>query len=206
LTRAGEESGVSSKTYLAMQMALTWLRPVLLGEDVAGVRDALAQAPAGVARYLAGLEQHVAWLEEKLSGVRSIFYTGRGPSLAAVGTAGLTTKESTWCAAEGLSSAGFRHGPIEMIDGERALMIFAGEAQTEPLNRRLAEEAAETGARVLYVSQESAVAALRLPQGPAALLPIYEMLPAQMATLALAKLNQHTAGEFRRVTKVTSVE
>ncbi|MBE0699653.1 MAG: hypothetical protein IH586_22235 [Anaerolineaceae bacterium] len=48
--------------------------------------------------------------------------------------------------------------------------------------------------------------ALRLPQGPASLLPIYEMLPAQMVTLALARLANHTAGKFRRVTKVTSVE
>jgi glutamine---fructose-6-phosphate transaminase (isomerizing) len=206
LTAAGEESGVSSKTYLAMQLALAWLRTVLLGGDVAAVKAELAQAPAAISAYHRELEQHVAWLAEQLGQVRSIFYTGRGPSLAAVLTAGLTTKESTWFAAEGLSSAAFRHGPIEMIDDQRAVLVFAGEADTAALNHKLAQEAAETGARVLYVSESSEAAALRLPACTPATRPIYEMLPVQMVTLALAQLSAHKAGEFRRVTKVTSVE
>ena len=116
LTHAGEEATVSCKTYLAAQMALAWLGEVLASGDVAAARGALQAAIPGVAEYLAAWRSHVEWLAERLQGVRAVYYAGRGPSLAAACSAGLVTKESTHRPSEGMSSAAFRHGPMDMLD------------------------------------------------------------------------------------------
>ncbi len=83
LTHAGEEATVSCKTYLAAQMALAWLGEVLAGGDRDAARAALAETIPGAAAYLASWRSHVEWLAGRLDGVRAVYYTGRGPSLAA---------------------------------------------------------------------------------------------------------------------------
>ena len=128
LTEAGEEATVSCKTYLAAQVALAWLAEVLAGGDRGGARAALAETIPGVAAYLASWRAHVEWLAERLDGVRAVYYTGRGASLAAAGAAGLITKESTHRPSEGMSGAAFRHGPMEMLDADVFLLAFAGAA------------------------------------------------------------------------------
>jgi glucosamine--fructose-6-phosphate aminotransferase (isomerizing) len=206
MMRAGAEATVSSKTYLAMEMIMPWLAGVLLGKPVEPTLRDLALAPQLVAAYLQGWEQHVAWFAGALTGARCLYYAGRGPSLAAANTAGLITKESAHFPAEGLSSAAFRHGPIEMAQPGTSVVIFAGEPATRPLNLRLAGDIRRAGGSALLVSEDSPEDALRLPTAPAILRPILEILPVQMITLALAQLAGHSPGSFRHATKVTSEE
>jgi glucosamine--fructose-6-phosphate aminotransferase (isomerizing) len=47
---------------------------------------------------------------------------------------------------------------------------------------------------------------LRLPDGDPALLPILEILPVQMMTLAMAALAGREAGHFERASKITDTE
>jgi glucosamine--fructose-6-phosphate aminotransferase (isomerizing) len=206
MTQAGEEATVSCKTYLALQVALAWLGEVLTGGDLGAVRAALEVAIPGVAAYIAAWRSHVEWLAERLPGVRLVFYTGRGPSLAAACSAGLITKESTHRPSEGMSSAAFRHGPMEMLDGDVFLLAFAGAARTRALNEVLVADVRAAGARAFLAAEDAPEAALRLPAVADLARPVVELLPVEMITLALAALDGREAGRFERVTKVTATE
>ena len=206
LTRAGEEATVSCKTYLAAQMALAWLGEVLAGGDRDAAREALGETIDATAAYLASWRSHVEWLGERLHEVRAVYYTGRGPSLAAACSAGLITKESTHRPSEGMSSAAFRHGPMEMLDEGVFLLAFAGGARTRALNEALVADVRATGARAFLAAEDAAEPALRLPAVSDLARPVVELLPVEMITLALAALDGREAGRFDRATKVTATE
>lgn len=205
LTRAGEESTVSCKTWVSAQMALQWLATVLGGEDREAARSALGGAADAAASYLAGWQGHVEGLALALAGVHSVFVVGRGPSLAAAGTGGLILKESTHRPAEGMSAAAFRHGPVEMLGSAVFVLVYAGPARTRALNERLAADVRAAGARAGLVAEDAEMPALRLPLSET-LRPILELLPVEMMTLALAGLDGREAGRFTIAGKVTTAE
>jgi glucosamine--fructose-6-phosphate aminotransferase (isomerizing) len=206
LTHAGDEATVSCKTYVAAQMALAWLGEVLAGGDRDAARDALAATIRGAAAYLASWRSHVEWLAGPLDGVRAAYYTGRGASLAAAASAGLITKEATHRPAEGMSSAAFRHGPMEMLDAGVFLLAYAGAARTRGLNEALVADARAAGARAFLAAEDAPEPALRLPPVADLARPVVELLPVEMVTLALAALDGREAGRFERATKVTATE
>ncbi len=205
LTHAGTESTVSCKTWVTAQMALQWLAGVLGGEDREAVRAALGAAAGAAAGYLEGWRAHVEALGRELLGVRDVFVLGRGPSLAAVGTGGLILKESTHRQAEGMSSAAFRHGPIEMIGDAVFVLVYAGPARTRGLNERIVADVRAAGGRAALVSEDAEAPAWRLPFSEP-LRPLLELLPVEMMTLALAALDGREAGRFTIAGKVTSTE
>lgn len=206
LTEAGEESTVSCKTYLAQLAANAWLGAELLGEPSGAVLNALDAAVEGAAHYLASWRSHVEALKPRLQGIRDVFIVGRGDSLASALTGGLITKESTHVHGEGMSSAGFRHGPFEMVGPSTFVLIFEGSQEMAPLNRKLYADIRAAGGAAALVGAGVEDAALRIPEVAEAARPLVEMLPVQMMTLALAEVNGHTAGKFSLATKVTSEE
>jgi glucosamine--fructose-6-phosphate aminotransferase (isomerizing) len=187
-------------------MALAWLGEVLAGGDRDATRAALGETMAATATYLASWRSHVGWLGERLQGVRAVYYTGRGASLAAACSAGLITKESTHRPAEGMSSAAFRHGPMEMLDEAVFLLAFAGASRTRGLNEALVADVRAAGARAFLAADDAEEPALRLPAVADLARPVVELLPVEMITLALAALDGREAGRFDRATKVTATE
>jgi len=206
LTRAGEEATVSCKTYLAAQMALAFLGEVLCGGSAAAARDALEPALAATEAYVAGWRGHVDALADPLAGVRAVYYAGRGASLAAACSAGLITKESTHLPSEGMSSAAFRHGPMEMLDAAVFLLVLEGAARTRALNASLVADVRAAGARAYLAGPGSDHPAFRLPEVGDLARPVLELLPVEMVTLALAAHHGREAGRFERATKVTATE
>lgn len=197
LTRAGSEHTVSCKTYVSALAANAWLGDLLCGTDPAATLGSLAKAADMTGRFLADLDEKMERLARTLEGVRSLFYVGRGASMASVGTGALITKEAAKFHAEGMSSAAFRHGPLEMVNPEIFVHVFSGNAATADLNARLLEDIVKNGGRgSLYVPETDS----------AVLMPILEILDVQVFTLALAALKNHEAGSFRYATKVTASE
>ena len=206
LTRAGSEYSASSKTYVATIVALTWLGDALLGERDSACAAELQGAPAAMERYLSDWQEHVTAIREMFEGVRLLYLAGRGPSLATVGTGGLIVKEASRFPCEGLSSASFRHGPMEMLGPEVMVLVFAGPARTLTLNQRLAGDIKNAGGRVALVGYAAAGSPFSLPAQPEVALPLLEILPVQMTSLALADMRGIEAGQFRLGSKVTVVE
>lgn len=206
LTQAGEEFSVSCKTYLATLMALYWLQGALCGQDCNQTRADLEAALPAVQSYLANWREHVRQWADCLQGVRNLFLIGRGPSLSAVSTGALIIKESTHLHAEGMSSAAFRHGPLEMLREEIFILVFAGSDETSKLNKGLYNEIREKLARAELVGEDSTFPPATLMPHPPPIGPILEILPVQMMTLALGALTGREPGRFAFASKVTTRE
>lgn len=207
LTRAGEEFSVSCKTYLASLVALEWLAAVLCGRDPESARNRLLPAAAAVRDYLSHWRGHVEELSGRLAGIRQLFLVGRGSSLAAVGTGALIVKESDRFASEGMSSAAFRHGPLEMLNQHTFVAVFSGPEKTKRLNRGLAEELRARGAPCALIGSEQTTGSVfSIPDLGESIRPVLEILPVQMVTLALAAAAGREPGTFAFASKITAVE
>jgi glucosamine--fructose-6-phosphate aminotransferase (isomerizing) len=204
LTRAGEEATVSCKTYLAALAAQTWLGDqLILGtQDFTGFQI----LPQIIQAYLDNWKEHIASLRKVLKGIEQVYLAGRGNSIASAGTGGLILKESVHIAAEGMSSASFRHGPFEMVGPRSFVLIFSGTGITIPLNRKLLADITSVGGSAALVEVGSEASVFHLPNCPDPALPILEILPVQMMTLALADLRNLRAGSFSLGTKITITE
>ena len=205
-TRAGREFSVSCKTYVTALVVLKWLGDILCLQDPEQSRRELENSVTGVSAYLADWKEHVISLAASLKGIRQLFLVGRGPSLAAVGTGALIVKESDHFHAEGMSSAAFRHGPLEMLSQEMFVVVFAGNHKTRDLNARLLADIREGGGRAETLGEESGLPCFRLKAGSSSIRPILEILPIQMITLALAVLAGREPGRFELASKITTTE
>ena len=204
LTHAGPEYSVSAKTYVTALMVLERLATILCGgED--SMTD-MAHLPEVVGAYLDGWRNHVAEIAETLGDIRHLFLVGRGRSLAAVKTGALILKEATRFHAEGMSSAAFRHGPMEMLTHDTFVTIFEGDPPTRDLNQNLGDDVIDRLGRSEQIGQISDIAAFRLPASSPVFLPILEILPVQMMTLALTAQAGVEAGKFSLTTKITTIE
>jgi len=205
LMRAGPEFSVSCKTYLTTLVALEWLGGALCGDDPGTIVRELEQAAPAAQDYLADWREHVQQLVAELKGVRDLFITGRGGSLAAAGTGGLIVKESAHFHAEGMSCPAFRHGPFEMLSDEVFVLVFAGDPATTALNAALVRDIRAAGGRAAVVGDTAEQGAFRLPEVSSRLRPVVEVLPLQMVSLALGAMAGREAGRFERATKVTTI-
>jgi glucosamine--fructose-6-phosphate aminotransferase (isomerizing) len=206
LTSAGQEFSVSCKTYVSALLALQWFGDLLANRDRETTRGELAQAPQAVHSYLEGWQDHVWEMSAILTNIRHMFFVGRGPSLAAVGTGALIVKEANHFHAEGMSSAAFRHGPLEMLNRETFILVFLGDSATAELNRGLVRDIGNQQMRAELVGHEAFHVPFRLPAAPRSILPILEILPLQMISLALGILAGRQPGFFELASKVTTIE
>jgi len=206
LTMAGKELSVSCKTYVTALMALHLLGGFLCGCDASQTREELAQTVPAVASYLREWRDRVFELTAEIGRVRHLFLLGRGASLAATGEGALIVKESVRLHAEGMSGAAFRHGPLEMVNGETFAVVFAGAETTRTLQARLLDDIRQAGGKTSWIAEDASPGAWRLPETPPAVRPILEILPVQMMTLALAAEAGIEAGRFARIPKITTME
>ncbi len=205
-TIAGTEYSVSCKTYVTALMALHLLGGFLCGCDASQTREELAQSASAVAAYLRNWKDHVFEMMMEMGRVRDLFLLGRGASLAAAGEGALIIKESVRLHAEGMSGAAFRHGPLEMVNGETFAVVFAGAENTRTLQARLLDNIRQAGGKTGWIAEDASGGAWRPPETPPGVRPIVEILPVQMMTLALAAEAGIEAGRFARVSKITTME
>jgi glucosamine--fructose-6-phosphate aminotransferase (isomerizing) len=205
-THAGAEYSVSCKTYVTSLMALKYLGDFLCERDLRRSQRELRKAAPAVAEYLADWRNHVRTFAMKLRNVPTLFLAGRGASLAAVGTGALIVKESDHFPTEGMTSAAFRHGPVEMLGPETFVLVFEGDAQTRDLNERLVGDIQRLGGRAELVGENAPLKCCRLAEHGASVRPILEILPVHMVTIALAAIRAREAGRFVVATKVTTTE
>ena len=206
LTHAGDEFSVSCKTYVAALMALKWVADILCEKTLRRTRRELAEAAPLASAYLAGWKKHVRIMAERLRKIRTLYLAGRGSSQAAVGTGGLIIKESDHFPAEGMSSAAFRHGPLEIVNGETFVLVFSGDTRARDLHKRLVQDVRRRNGQGELAGDDGTLSALRFAAGPDSIRPVLEILPVEMITLALAALSGREAGRFESATKVTTTE
>jgi len=205
---AGAESTVATKTYVNALVVNRMAALALSGQSTKPAERQAAGAVETAAAYLARWEFQVDTLGRRIPDTAKLVITGRGISLASAKTAGLILKESAKVAAQGLSSAQFRHGPLELADPTLVLLVFEGADEAIPLNRKLVRDAAEFGAHAFLVTSSGGdgLPVIECPSAEGVGLPIAEILPIQMLSIVLARRNGFEPGAFRHSGKITGSE
>ncbi len=91
-----------------------------------------------------------------IAGKRRLFCLGRGLGLAIAGEAALKFKETCLLAAEGASTAEFRHGPLALADNDTAALVFVLDDVTRAGTEALVETLRQRGTTVVTLGAATA--------------------------------------------------
>lgn len=141
----------------------------------------------------------------------TLYLLGRGPSLASVYGGALLMHEMARMPAIGMSSAQFRHGPVEVVSKEFQAIVFGSQPETAEIDLRLAEDLAGVSKCVRWIgplASGSKVDGLSFwpPDFPPRYAPLLEILPVQILAFRLAEAGGIQAGQFRFAAPVTLSE
>ncbi|WP_027016701.1 SIS domain-containing protein [Comamonas composti] len=146
-----EHSVAATKSYIAM-LSMSALLVAHLEHERYGhtqLLDALASLPAAL---LVALEQDWSALAHELAGVEKMMVVGRGSGLGIAQEAALKLKETSGIQAEAFSGAEVRHGPMEIIDKDYPLLVFAPRGPEQMGLLAFASEMRSRGAKVLLAA------------------------------------------------------
>jgi len=205
---APEELTVSTRTYVNT-LAISQLAALYLtGNPFDAALDELAAVSRSLRSYFGGWQDEVDQLVKSIGLPRSLVILGRGPSMAAAQMGALIQGEASKYPALSMNAAEFRHGPLEMVRDDLTIVALAGPKATVQLNLRLAEQLSRLGARVFWVGAPAAagLASIAMPPAEGVGLPIAEVAPFQLLSLALAGQMHIEAGKFLHSGKVTLTE
>ncbi|MFC0697561.1 SIS domain-containing protein [Paraburkholderia humisilvae] len=198
---AGPEVSVAAtKSYIAMlsvsaQLVARWQRDGALLGALQSLPDALQKAGA------------LDWSKaiDELRGIERMIVIGRGLGLAIAQEAALKLKETSGIQAEAFSSAEVRHGPMELIDRDYPLLVFALPGPEQAGLLQLARDMQARGARVLLAAPDS-IAERTLPlvsTAHPALDPIAAILSFYVMAAGLAAARGRNPDAPRHLNKVT---
>jgi glucosamine--fructose-6-phosphate aminotransferase (isomerizing) len=198
---AGPELSVAAtKSYIAMlsisaQLVAHWQKDDALLSALNTLPDALQTA--GKLDWSTAVEE--------LRGVERMIVIGRGLGLAIAQEAALKLKETSGIQAEAFSSAEVRHGPMELIDRDYPLLVFAPRGPEQAGLLQLARDMQARGARVLLAAPAD-VPEATLPLATtahAALDPIAAILSFYVMAAGLAAARGRNPDAPRHLNKVT---
>jgi glucosamine--fructose-6-phosphate aminotransferase (isomerizing) len=198
---AGPELSVAAtKSYIAMlsisaQLVAHWQQDAELLAALKTLPEALRAA--GELDWSAAVEE--------LRGVERMIVIGRGLGLAIAQEAALKLKETSGIQGEAFSSAEVRHGPMELIDRDYPLLVFAPRGPEQAGLLQLARDMKARGARVLLAAPAD-VPEATLPLAPtahAALDPIAAILSFYVMAAGLAAARGRNPDAPRHLNKVT---
>ncbi len=198
---AGPELSVAAtKSYIAMlsvaaQLVAFWQRDAALVTALRALPDVLVQAGR--------LDWSCAVGE--LRDIERMIVIGRGLGLAIAQEAALKLKETSGIQAEAFSSAEVRHGPMELIDRDYPLLVFALPGPEQQGLLQLARDMRARGARVLVAAPPGTPEATLPLAGTAhpALDPIAAILSFYVMAAELAAARGRDPDTPRHLHKVT---
>lgn len=143
---AGHERAVAAtKSFVASLVAVTAIHAGHTGDkSLLSALEAFPDALASIQRVQTGNLR-------SLVDARRLFCLGRGVGLSVAGEAALKLKETCLLAAEGVSTAEFRHGPLALADERTAALVFLLDDATRPGTEALIETLQQRGVRILTI-------------------------------------------------------
>ena len=202
---AGQERAVATKTYTTSLLALMIFASRIVGEAPAQIADAML--PSIEAQRTVLHKFDATTLPDEWYKAGAFTFVGRGASYATALAGSLLYKETARVPADALSSAQFRHGPLEIAGPGHRAVICAGPGATFAHDLRLADELHACGSDVWFVGPMSSsrrYPTVALPH--LAFAPLAEIIPLQLAARQLALALGLQPGEFARIGKVTDSE
>jgi glutamine---fructose-6-phosphate transaminase (isomerizing) len=144
------------------------------------------------------------------SGAR-LYLLGRGAALASVSAGMLLMHEVAKMPVVGMSSAQFRHGPVEVVNDDFRAIVFTSQKTTAELDAALAEDLLRIGADLRCIGSfgsKSRIARLcAWPDDvPSRFASILEIVPLQLLAYQVAVTRGVPTGQFRFAPAVTRSE
>lgn len=204
---AEPETTVSTRTYMNTLALCQLGARILYSEDLSPSFDILEATMEAMASYLDDWEAHLEVIGSRLDMPKHLVLIGRGSSIASVYCGALIIGEAGRIPAIGMPAGQFRHGPLEMCAPDLSVILFAGPPTTRHLNKRLATDIANCGARVFWLGPEvEGLPVLPMPLAEGIGQPLAETLPMQLLTVHLAQQSGLVPGVFTHIGKVTLEE
>jgi len=204
---AGEQAFASTKTYTASVFVALLLATLCCEGTMRRFLDGLAGDLKAFERLLAKAHRQAGELANVVGRSNYVVLVGRGPSLASAREGALLFKEVCARAAEGMTGAQFRHGPLELLARPLAAVLFAAPGPALPMDRALRRDLVRHRAQVLWVSSSRertpGAHAFRLPACFPTLTPVFEIVPIQLLTWELARRAGREPGRLRIASTVT---
>lgn len=202
---AGAERAVATKTYTTSLVALGVLVRLVVGESSEQIQQAIQ--PALTAMQTLNTSFVASELPALWRTWGAITFVGRGPSYASAMAGSLLFKETARMPADALSSAQFRHGPLEIAGPKLRAIICAGPGSTLGFDVRLADELHAYGSAVWLIGPVTEPKPYPVTVIPALdYAPLAEIIPLQHAAGALTTAIGLIPGEFAHIGKVTDSE
>ncbi|MCE1252413.1 MAG: SIS domain-containing protein [Anaerolineae bacterium] len=203
-----EELTVSTVTFTTTLANIQLSALALCAESVSAARDDLLWTADAIGLYLQNWEERVVELEKQIGLPGKLFVVGRGPSLPATLCGALIQSEAAKMGVIGLNAAEFRHGPLELGAPDLTILIMAGAQKTFELNRRLCEDLLAYQSRAFWMAPQAAenMPHIAVPAWRSYGLPVAEIIPMQLLTIALANQKNLEAGKFFHSGKITLSE
>jgi glutamine---fructose-6-phosphate transaminase (isomerizing) len=149
---AGPQASVSTRTYMCAVAALMYLAHAIAGKPSRGLSSTLSRIVDAQEEIL---DRHPALTPACLEFFGDPPYVAlmaRGADLATAYQGAQMFKEVARVAAEPISAAQFRHGPIEIINPAHRYLLIARKGKTGAFVLKLAEDIQSHGGRVLLLT------------------------------------------------------
>ena len=149
---AGGQGSVSTKTYMCSVAVLMYLAFAIAGDPPNAVTQEVMRAVEAQERLL---ERHSVLLPpivEFFNRPPYVALMSRGADLASAYQGALILKEVARLAAEPISAAQFRHGPMEIISPSHRYIVFGRDGKTGNLLLKLARDIGKSNGRVLLLT------------------------------------------------------
>ncbi len=220
-TLAGPEIGVASTKAFTTQLASFACLALIAGEergtlDAAAMAGHLAALESLPARVLDALElaEPIREVAEAFKDVRDVLFVGRGTAFPIALEGALKLKELTYIHAEGYAAGELKHGPIALVDEHTPVVVVAPPDAVFEKTASNLQEVAARGGRVLLISDEAGVKALRrhvwraiaLPEVEPLVAPIVYTIPLQLLAYHVALWRGTDVDQPRNLAKAVTVE
>lgn len=202
---------VAIQTYTGTIVALMLLGAAFFNELNANLRselDTLATLLSYWVPECFKATESGAWFFQAAS---PLYLLGRGASLASVGIGVVLCHEVAKASAVGMSSANFRHGPVEVVDDRFHAVIFGSQKLTAELDAALGQDVNRMGGKVRWIgpAMEGYELESLCPwpaNVPDRFAPVLEVIPIQIAAYRMAQSTGITPGQFRHAPVITVSE
>jgi glucosamine--fructose-6-phosphate aminotransferase (isomerizing) len=146
---AGGQVAVSTKTYTCSVAVLMYLAFAIAGKAPSPLTQEVMRAVEAQEKILERREVLMPPIEEFFNRPSYVALMSRGADLASAHQGAMMLKQVARLAAEPMSAAQFRHGPMEIINPNHRYILFARQGKTGKLLLKLASDIRKSSGRVL---------------------------------------------------------
>jgi glucosamine--fructose-6-phosphate aminotransferase (isomerizing) len=149
---AGGQAAVSTKTYTCSVAVLMYLAFAIAGSPTHSLTQEVMRAVEAQENILERHDVLISPLVEFFNKPPYVALMSRGADLSTAYQGALMLKEVVRLAAEPISAAQFRHGPMEIINPSHRYLIIARQGKTAKLLLRLMGDICKVNGRVMLFS------------------------------------------------------